>query len=214
MKTVKVADRVSVGSQPSEADLAQLAAAGIQVVVNLRREGEENQPLTPEAEAEVARAHGLAYHHVPVSLNGLRPEQVTKLRGILQASPGPALVHCGAGQRAGSGRAAAPARCRRADGGSRTGGVSGHRPKAARVFTANLAKGVIPKQSPPGDGKPVGPWPHPGVYRPRPRPDGGQPRPKPPGGVPRGRAARHSKARPLARLTRGLAGRANLMGVG
>ena len=100
MKTVKVAERVSMGSQPSEAYLAQLGAPGTQVVINLRREGEESQPLTPEAEARAARAYGLAYYHVPVSLNDLHPEQVAELRANLQASTGSALVHCGAGQRA------------------------------------------------------------------------------------------------------------------
>ena len=57
---IKVSARVSTGGQPSEADLAQMKASGIGTIINLRRSGEQNQPLDPQAEGDVAKRMGFA----------------------------------------------------------------------------------------------------------------------------------------------------------
>lgn len=92
--------RVAVGGQPRADDLAQLRDQGFTTVVNLRVTGEANQQLSPEDEGRAAASSGLAYHHVPVSTQDLRPEQVAEVRAAIQEAPGRVLVHCGAGQRA------------------------------------------------------------------------------------------------------------------
>ncbi len=84
--------------QPARA--AELAKQGVTTIINLRRAGESNQPITPEAEGEKAKALGLLYVHLPASLADLRPEQVKAFTQAVERSDGPVYVHCGAGQRA------------------------------------------------------------------------------------------------------------------
>lgn len=100
MKSSRINDRVQVGGQPTEQDLAELAAAGVYTVINLRRAGERDQPLAPETEATAAAAAGLAYHHIPVSTSDLHPEQIEAVRTAINDATGPVYIHCGMGQRA------------------------------------------------------------------------------------------------------------------
>lgn len=97
---IKIDDKVTAGAQPDEDDLATLARQGVTTIINLRRAGESNQPITPEAEGEKAKALGLRYVHLPVSVADLRPEQVQAFTQAVELSDGPVYVHCGAGQRA------------------------------------------------------------------------------------------------------------------
>ena len=90
---VKIDGRVSTGGQPSEAHLAQLHADGIRTVINLRRPGEQNQPLDPAAEGDAAKRAGLAYVNIPVDPKNLSAAQVDAVAQAIQASPGPVLVH-------------------------------------------------------------------------------------------------------------------------
>ncbi|MCB4824659.1 beta-lactamase hydrolase domain-containing protein [Roseicella aerolata] len=79
-----------------------MAQEGFKTVVNLRTAGEQNQPLSPEAEGEVARKAGLDYLHIPVASTDPRPEQVEQFREKLSGLPGPVLVHCASGKRSGA----------------------------------------------------------------------------------------------------------------
>jgi uncharacterized protein (TIGR01244 family) len=97
---IKIDDKVTAGAQPGDDDLAALAKQGITTIINLRRAGESNQPITPESEGEKARALGLHYVHLPVSVADLRPDQVRAFTQAVERSDGPVYVHCGAGQRA------------------------------------------------------------------------------------------------------------------
>lgn len=90
---VKIDGRVSTGGQPTEADLAQMFAEGIRTVINLRRPGEQNQPLDPMAEGDAARRAGLTYVNIPVDPKNLNPAQVDAVAQAIAASPGPVLVH-------------------------------------------------------------------------------------------------------------------------
>jgi uncharacterized protein (TIGR01244 family) len=97
---IKIDDKVTAGAQPGEDDLAALAKQGVTTVINLRQAGESNQPIAPDAEGEKARALGLHYVHLPVSVADLRPEQVQAFTQAVEGSNGPVYVHCGGGQRA------------------------------------------------------------------------------------------------------------------
>ena len=97
---IKIDGKVIAGAQPDEDDLAALARRGITTIINLRRAGESNQPIAPDAEGEKARALGLHYVHLPVSVADLRPEQIQAFTQAVERSNGPVYVHCGAGQRA------------------------------------------------------------------------------------------------------------------
>lgn len=90
---VKIDGRVSTGGQPTEADFAAMYADGIRTVINLRRPGEQNQPLDPAAAGEVARRAGLNYVHIPVDSKNLDPTQVDAVAQAIAASDGPVRVH-------------------------------------------------------------------------------------------------------------------------
>lgn len=102
-RRIKFNDGLSVDTgQPTREELGRLAQEGFKAVVNLRTVGEQNQPLSPEAEGEVARKAGLDYLHIPVASTDLRPEQVDQFREKLSGLPGPVLVHCASGKRSGA----------------------------------------------------------------------------------------------------------------
>lgn len=102
MEKMKFDERITIGAQPTAEDLRQLARQGVKTVVNLRQAGEQNQPLSPEEEGRKARELGLDYIHIPVSPQGIKPEQVDAFRQKLGQSSGPVYVHCFMGKRAGA----------------------------------------------------------------------------------------------------------------
>lgn len=98
---VKIDSRISAGGQPTEADLADLMAQGVRTVINLRRPGEQNQPLDPHTEGQVATGLGLAYVHIPVDPKNLDPNQLDAVAAAIKAAAsGGVYVHCAAGGRA------------------------------------------------------------------------------------------------------------------
>lgn len=100
---IRINDGLSVDTgQPTRDELARLTQEGFKTVVNLRTAGEQNQPLSPEAEGEVARKAGLDYLHIPVASTDPRPEQVDQFREKLAGLPRPVLVHCASGKRSGA----------------------------------------------------------------------------------------------------------------
>lgn len=97
---IKVSAKVSAGGQPSEEDIAALKASGVRKIINLRREGEQNQPLDPAAEGEVMKGAGLEYLHIPVDPKNLDPSSAAAVAKAVEESDGPVYVHCAAGGRA------------------------------------------------------------------------------------------------------------------
>jgi uncharacterized protein (TIGR01244 family) len=96
---IKVNARISGGGQPSEEDIAALKAAGFRKIINLRRDGEPNQPLDPKAEGAAAARAGLDYVHIPVDPKNLHPSSAEAVAKAIEASDGPVFVHCAAGGR-------------------------------------------------------------------------------------------------------------------
>ena len=97
---IKINANVSSGGQPSEAELSQMKASGIGTIINLRRSGEQNQPLDPQAEGDVAKRMGFAYVHNPVDPKNLQPAQAEAVAKAISAAPGLVYIHCAAGGRA------------------------------------------------------------------------------------------------------------------
>ena len=100
MKRGKISERISVGGQPTEDDLKLLKAEGFTAIINLRRDGEQNQPLDPAEEGAVAKASGPAYFHIPVNSSDPQREQVEAVKAALAQAKGPVFVHCQGGGRA------------------------------------------------------------------------------------------------------------------
>jgi protein tyrosine phosphatase (PTP) superfamily phosphohydrolase (DUF442 family) len=55
----KVSAKISAGGQPTEEDIAALKAKGVRKIINLRRDGEQNQPLSPAAEGDEVKGAGM-----------------------------------------------------------------------------------------------------------------------------------------------------------
>lgn len=99
---MKINDEVTVGPQPADEEIRQLNGQGFKSVVNFRTEGEAEQPLSPQAEEEIVKSAGMAYLHIPVSMQSMGPELVDQFRDRYAGLPKPVFAHCKSGKRAGA----------------------------------------------------------------------------------------------------------------
>ena len=95
----RIDDRLSVSAQPALAEIAALPAQGFTTLVNNRPDGEEPTQPGDAAEADAARAAGLAYHHLPVTGPTITVEAIQRFGRVLETAPGPVLAHCKGGTR-------------------------------------------------------------------------------------------------------------------
>lgn len=100
--TMQINEQVTVGPQPNENDIRDLKNQGFQCIVNFRTEGEEEQPLSPDVEAENVKSAGMQYLHIPVSMKSMGPELVDQFREEFPGLPKPLFAHCKTGKRAGA----------------------------------------------------------------------------------------------------------------
>ena len=94
---------ITVGDQPTEADLSQLKQEGYTGVVNLRNDGEPEQPMSTTDEGNKVRALGMDYVHYGVGSSPLTVQGVTAVCDFIDKhSQGSekVLVHCRRGPRA------------------------------------------------------------------------------------------------------------------
>ncbi len=96
----KISATISAGGQPTEEDIAALKAAGYRKIINLRRPGEQNQPLDPQAQGDVVEGAGMAYAHIPVDPKNLHPSSAAAVIKEIEDADGPVYIHCAAGGRA------------------------------------------------------------------------------------------------------------------
>lgn len=98
-----VTPAIMIGDQPTKADLEELKSLGFVGVVNLRHDGEPEQPISPAREGDLARAIGLEYLHHGVGAVPLDESCVAAVSDFLtrhaQGSD-QVLVHCRRGGRA------------------------------------------------------------------------------------------------------------------
>jgi uncharacterized protein (TIGR01244 family) len=94
---------ITVADQPTEEDLRGLKAEGYNGVVNLRNDGEPEQPLSTSEEGERVRALGMEYLHYGVGGAPLSEAGVGSVSDFLTrhaTASGKVLVHCRKGSRA------------------------------------------------------------------------------------------------------------------
>ncbi len=92
---------IAIAGQPTEDDLRALKKAGYAGIVNLRNDGEPDQPLTAAAEGKFAWSLGLDYLHQGFGGAPFTPEAVDSVCQFLdQHADGKVLVHCRSGGRA------------------------------------------------------------------------------------------------------------------
>jgi uncharacterized protein (TIGR01244 family) len=92
---------ITIADQPTEDELRALKAEGYSGVVNLRHDGEPEQPLSTSEEGKQVQAMGLDYVHYGVGGGPLTTEGVASVCAFLDKhAAGKVLVHCRKGARA------------------------------------------------------------------------------------------------------------------
>ena len=94
-----ITPKITIGDQPTEADLARLKAEGYTGVVNLRNEGEPEQPIGTVVEGGLVRDLGMEYHHLGVGGTPLIPSGVESVCDFINKQ-NKVMVHCRKGGRA------------------------------------------------------------------------------------------------------------------
>ena len=80
-------------------DIAALGAAGVRTIINNRPDGEDPGQLPAAEAARIAAAHGIAYHHIPVTMPSLSRADVDAFAAALAQAPQPVVAHCRSGTR-------------------------------------------------------------------------------------------------------------------
>jgi sulfide:quinone oxidoreductase len=94
-----LAPGISAAGKLDDSDIEALARAGVRTIVNNRPDGEDPGQL-PAADARaIAEAHGIAYHHIPVTAASLSRADVDAFAAVLGSAPQPIVVHCRSGTR-------------------------------------------------------------------------------------------------------------------
>jgi uncharacterized protein (TIGR01244 family) len=94
---------IIIGDQPTEEDLLECKYEGYSGIVNLRNDGEPEQPISTSSEGERVRALGMDYLHFGVGGKPLADPGVAEVCDFidrLSAGGGKVLVHCRKGGRA------------------------------------------------------------------------------------------------------------------
>lgn len=94
-----LAPGISTAGKLDRADIDALAAAGVKTIINNRPDGEDPGQL-PAAEARrIAEAHGIAYHHIPMTAATLTRGDVDAFSQVLGSAEQPIVAHCRSGTR-------------------------------------------------------------------------------------------------------------------
>jgi uncharacterized protein (TIGR01244 family) len=94
---------VATAPQLAPGDIAEAAQSGFQSIINNRPdfEGGPVQP-TSEAIAKAANDAGLAYAFLPVQSGFQTPQEIARMRELLDTLPKPTLAFCRSGTRSGN----------------------------------------------------------------------------------------------------------------
>lgn len=101
--TKEITPSITIGDQPTESDLTQLSRDGFKGIVNLRNDGEPDQPLSTAEEGNQVMTLGMSYLHHGVGGFPLSDEGVISVCDFIDtqtADGGKVLVHCRRGGRA------------------------------------------------------------------------------------------------------------------
>src|SRR5437899_10550962 len=95
----ELAPGLSAAGALGPSDIDALAASGVRTIVNNRPDDEDPGQL-PAAEARrLAEAHGIAYHHIPVTAASLSRADVEAFAAVLGSAAQPVVAHCRSGTR-------------------------------------------------------------------------------------------------------------------
>ena len=90
---------LSVAGRLDRADIDALARAGVRTIVNNRPDGEDPGQLPAAEASQLAAAHGIAYHHIPITAATLTRGDVDAFAATLRDATEPVVAHCRSGTR-------------------------------------------------------------------------------------------------------------------
>jgi sulfide:quinone oxidoreductase len=90
---------LNVAGRLDRADIEELARAGVRTIINNRPDGEDPGQLPAADARELAEAHGIAYHHIPITAASLTKTDVDAFAATLQSAAEPVVAHCRSGTR-------------------------------------------------------------------------------------------------------------------
>ena len=100
MNARPITPNITLAGQPTAEELKELKSAGYVGVINLRNDGEPEQPLNTSDEGELVRTLGMDYLHRGVGGGPLSPDSVAAVCEFLERHAGEkVLVHCRSGGR-------------------------------------------------------------------------------------------------------------------
>jgi len=94
-----LAPGLSVAGRLDRADIDALARAGVRTIVNNRPDGEDPGQLPAAEASQLAAAHGIAYHHIPITAATLTRGDVDAFAATLKDAAEPVVAHCRSGTR-------------------------------------------------------------------------------------------------------------------
>jgi protein tyrosine phosphatase (PTP) superfamily phosphohydrolase (DUF442 family) len=98
VRFVALGDTLATAGQPSETQLAAVAGAGFQVVINLALHDDPRYSLRDEASAVASL--GMEYVHIPVAFSAPRCGDLSAFFAAMQRAQGrKVFVHCAANKR-------------------------------------------------------------------------------------------------------------------
>ena len=96
---VSLGPGLSVSGRLDGPDIEALAHAGVRTIINNRPDGEDQGQLQAAEARRIAEAHGLAYHHIPITAATLSRADVDAFAATLRDAPAPVVAHCRSGTR-------------------------------------------------------------------------------------------------------------------
>ena len=81
------------------AAIEALADQGVRTIINNRPDGEDFGQLSAAEAARIAAAHGIAYHHIPITMASLSPADVEAFAAAMAGAEQPIVAHCRSGTR-------------------------------------------------------------------------------------------------------------------
>ena len=96
---IALAPGLNVAGRLDRADIEELARAGVRTIINNRPDGEDPGQLPAADARKLAEAHGIAYHHIPITAASLTKADVDAFAATLQSAAEPVVAHCRSGTR-------------------------------------------------------------------------------------------------------------------
>lgn len=99
MQIYRLKETFAVAAQIQPEDVAALQQDGYVAIVCNRPDDEDPGQPTAAAIASECKRHGIAFHHLPISHDGISAEMVERFQKIVAQSAGAVLAYCRSGQR-------------------------------------------------------------------------------------------------------------------